>query len=50
MNRRDFMKTTVLASAAAAIGTRAEGAGVQAANERMQVGFLEPCVGTESRR
>ncbi len=40
MNRRDFMKTTVLAGAAAAIGTRAEGAGVQPANERIQAGFI----------
>ena len=34
MNRRDFMKTTVIASAAAAIGTRvAEGGAAVAANE-----------------
>lgn len=41
MNRRDFMKTTVLASAAAAIGTRsASGATTVPANERLQVGFI----------
>ncbi len=41
MNRRDFMKTTVLAGAAATVGARAAGAGsaVQA-NDRIQVGFI----------
>jgi len=40
MNRRDFMKTTVLAGAAAAVGGRAEASGPQGANDRLQVGFI----------
>jgi len=39
MNRRDFMKTTVLATAATAIGTRAEARAAQA-NDRIQVGYI----------
>src|SRR5512136_84477 len=39
MNRRDFMKTTVLATAATAIGTRAAARAVQA-TDRIQVGFI----------
>jgi len=39
MNRRDFMKTTILATAATAIGTRAEARAAQA-NDRIQVGFI----------
>ena len=41
MNRRDFMKTTVLAgAAAAAIGTKGQASGRQGANDRIQVGFI----------
>ena len=41
MNRRDFMKTTVLAGAAAAVaGGRAEASGPQGAKDRLQVGFI----------
>ena len=40
MNRRDFMKTTVLAGAAAAMSSRADASGPQAANDRLQVGFI----------
>lgn len=40
MNRRDFMKTTVLASAATAIGTRTAGANTVQANDRIQVGYI----------
>ena len=39
MNRRDFMKTTALASAVTAFGTRPLSAAVRA-NDRMQVGFI----------
>ena len=39
MNRREFMKTTVLASAAGAIASRAAAGTVQA-NDRIQVGYI----------
>jgi len=39
MNRRDFMKSTVLAGAAAAVGARAAGAAVQP-SDRIRVGFI----------
>jgi len=40
MNRRDFMKTTVLAGAAAAMASRGEASARQAASERIDVGFI----------
>ncbi len=40
MNRRDFMKTTVVATAASAIGTRAARAKTVQANDRIQVGYI----------
>jgi predicted dehydrogenase len=39
MNRRDFMKTTVVATAATAIGTKAAAKTTQA-NDRLQVGYI----------
>lgn len=40
MNRRDFMKTTVVATAATAIGAKAASARTVQANDRLQVGFI----------
>ncbi|MBP1634686.1 MAG: iolG 16 [Acidobacteria bacterium] len=40
MNRRDFMKTTVVATAASAIGARAAAAKAVQANDRLQVAFI----------
>ena len=40
MNRRDFMKTTVVATAATAIGAKAGSAKTVQANDRLQVAFI----------
>lgn len=40
MNRRDFMKTTVVATAATAIGAKAVSGKTVQANDRLQVGFI----------